>query len=276
MTTPFAQRALPWMLVATFLAAAALLFTSLGHYALWEDEAGSALGAESVLQSGDTRAWVGHNLIAYRHGFVLHNLRAEGEPPFNAYFAAPFLKMLGANAWGARFPFALCGLATVGILLWWVWKAKAAPLTAAVFCLALLGNVSFFLYARQCHYYGPALFFFTAIAYLYLHWEGSRRKLALMSLCLALLMAANYSFYVLLCLCLAADYAIWQRKARALRLADWAVLLGPSLVMGLVILTWWNPFRTGLGDRVGLDSLSQRVTLFFWHWRDMNQSEMIV
>lgn len=276
MSAGFTRRALPWMLAAVFLAAAALLFFNLGHYALWEDEAGSALNAQSVLETGDTRGWVGHNLVAYRHGLVLHNLRTEGEPPFCAYFDAPFLKLLGANAWGARLPFALCGLAAVALLLWWAWKWKAQPFTAAVFCLALLGNVPLFLYSRQCHYYAVAILLFTAAAYLHLHWGGDRRKLALLGGCLALLLAANYSFCVLLCLCLAADYAIWQRKARPLRGADWAILLGPPVATGLVLLAWWNPLRTSLGGYLGRDTLFQRLSLFFWHWRDLNHGEMFV
>lgn len=270
------RRYVAWLLAAVFLVSAALIFTRLGHYALWDDEAESALEAESVLRCGDTQAKIGHNFILYRNGMLLKNLRTEGEPPFCAYFAAPFLKLFGANAWGARFPFALCGLATVGLLCWWVWKWRASLLTAAVFSIALLGNVSFFLYTRQCRYYGPALLFFTAAGYLYLHWEGNRRKLVLMGLCAALLMAANYSFYLLLFLCLGCDYWIWQQKVRRFGLRDFWVLAIPSLLMGIIILVWWNPFHTGQGDMLGHNSLAQRFTLFLWHWRDMNESEMII
>lgn len=276
-TVPAAsRRAVAGMLLATFLLSAVLLFARLGHYALWADEAASALGARSVLQCGDTRAEVGHNLYVYRQGLVLNGFRNEGDPPFNAYLAAPFLKLLGDDAWGARFPFALFGLGTVALLLWWIWKWRAPALTAGVFCLGLLCNVSFFLYARQCHYYAPALFFFTAIAYLYLQGEGNRRKLALLSVCAALLMSAIYSFYIALAACIAADYLLWRRKTWRLAWADWAILIIPSLAVGLVLLAWWNPFHTPLADRLGHDTLAERLRLFLWHWRDMAHCEMIV
>ncbi|XHR28595.1 MAG: ArnT family glycosyltransferase [Chthoniobacteraceae bacterium] len=270
------RRVVACLLIATFALSALLIFVRLGHYALWEDEAGTALGTKSVLQCGDTQAWLGRNLVAYRGGILLHNLRTEGEPPFCAYFDAPFMKLLGENALGARLPFALCGWATVGLLCWWVWRWRASTLTASLFCLALLGNVSFFLYARQCHYYAPATLFFCLIAYLYLHWEGGRRKLALLSLCAALLLSLNYSFYIVLALCLGVDYLVWQRKVQRLRWADWAILILPSLAVGLVILAWWNPFRTGLSQDLYKNTLSDRLTLFWWAWRDLNRSEMIV
>ncbi len=270
------RRYVAWLLAAVFLCSAVLIFARLGHYALWDDEATSALGAESVLQCGDTQAWIGHNLFAYRHGFVLHNLRIEGDPPFCAYVAAPFLKLFGENAFAARFPFALFGLATVGLLCWWVWKWRASALSASLFAAALLFNVSFFLYARQCHYYAPATFFFCAIAYGYLHWNGDRRKLAAVSLCAALLMSLNYSFYVLLAACLGMDYWVWQRKERRLAWADWAILAVPSFIMGLVILAWWNPFRTGLGGDFFQNTFSDRVALFFRSWRDLCRNEMLV
>lgn len=270
------RRYVAWLLVAVFVISAALIFTRLGHYALWDDEATSALGAESVLQCGDTQAWIGHNLFAYRHGFVLHNLRIEGDPPFSAYFAAPSIKLFGENAWAARFPFALSGLATVGLLCWWVWKWRASALSASLFAIALLCNVSFFLYARQCHYYAPAMFFFCAITYGYLHWNGDRRKLAAVSLCGALLMSLDYSFYLLLAACLGVDYWVWQRKERRLAWTDWAILAVPSFIMGLVILAWWNPFHTGLGGDLFANTFSDRVALFFRSWRDMCRNEMLV
>jgi hypothetical protein len=265
-----------WILALTLCVSMLFLFTNLGHYALWDDETSAALGGESVLQTGDTKAMVGPNLIGYDNGLVINRMRIEGDPPFSAYLAAPFLWIFGENSLAARIPFALFGLATVVLLLWWVWKWRASPITTAVFALALLGNVSFFLYARQCRYYAPVMFFFTAIPYLYLHWKGDKRTLLLMGICSALLMSVNPTFYVLLGACLFADYLIWQRKVRPLKLAGWAVLLAPSLVMGLIMLAWWNPLHTMHGSRLGHGTFYQHLVLFTWHWRDMNRGEMIV
>src|SRR5205807_2588413 len=40
-----------------------LLFARLGHYALWDDEAYTALAAQGVWQTGDTTAVLGHNVV---------------------------------------------------------------------------------------------------------------------------------------------------------------------------------------------------------------------
>jgi len=60
------------------------------------------------------------------------------------------------------------------------------------------------------------------------------------------------------------------------KMADLAVLFAPSLAMGLVLLAWWNPFHTQIGHRFAHDTFLQRMTLFFWHWRDLNHCEMIL
>lgn len=265
-----------WLCVITLLLAAVLLFARLGHYALWDDEAGDALEGKAVMQSGDTRAMVGHNINAYRNGLMLRNLRVEGQPPFNAYIAAASMKILGTNSLAARLPSAFCGWGCVGVVLWWMWKWKGSPVTVAVFAIALLCNVSFFLYSRQCHYYGPSMFFFAVTAFLYLHWRGNRWILAVIGICSALQMASNYAFFVVLYGCLFADYFVWQRKVQPFKIADLAVLFAPSLVMGLILLVWWNPFHTQIGHRFAHDTILQRITLFFWHWRDLNRSEMIL
>ena len=282
MNAATSNRALPWLLWATFLAAAALLFTGLGHYPLWDDEAMDGLSAQSILQTGDTTARVGHNLVAYRNGLLLAPPKGDtgslriGMPPLTAYGAAVSMRLFGQSAWAARLPSVLCGLACVGLMLWWLWQSRVALVPAAVFAIALLGNVSFFLYARQCRYYGVSMLLFTAIAYLYLHEKGRRGRLLALGGCAAALMAANPMFFVLLSGCLLGDYLIWQRKVRRFKAVEWAIYLAPQVIVGCILLAWWNPLQTQQGGALFQNTLRERALLLWWNLRDLNNSEMIL
>src|SRR5262249_14613581 len=138
---------------AIFLVAAILLFVRLGHYALWDDEAVVALSAKGVLQTGDTTAAIGHNIVAYNGGILLRNLHDRSTPPLPAYVTAVAMRILGDNAWCLRLPFALCGLGTVAVLLCWLQRLQIDRTAWFVAALAIVGNVSFFLFCRQCRYY---------------------------------------------------------------------------------------------------------------------------
>src|SRR5947209_1850197 len=91
--------------IALILAAVVFLFFRLGHYSLWDDEAIIALGARGVLASGDTTAVLDHNIVAYRHGNLLHNLHDRSTPPLPAYLTAASFALFGESALAARLPF---------------------------------------------------------------------------------------------------------------------------------------------------------------------------
>jgi hypothetical protein len=57
------------VVAGTFVACAlVLLFARLGTYALWDDEANTALFGQSVWETGDTVALRDHNVVAFRNG----------------------------------------------------------------------------------------------------------------------------------------------------------------------------------------------------------------
>ena len=60
------------------------LFARLDHHALWDDEALTALASRGILESGDTKAINGHNIVAYRSGLLLINLRDRSTPPLTS------------------------------------------------------------------------------------------------------------------------------------------------------------------------------------------------
>ena len=252
-----------------------MLFAHLGHYALWDDEAGTALSAKGVLRSLDTGVFVDeHNIVAYRNGKEIRNLRLRYLPPLQAYLAAPFLAVLGEqSAFAARLPFALCGLAGIALMAGWLWRENARPGFAWLLCAGLVCNVSLFLYLRQCRYYAPAWLCSTAIACLYLHWNGRRGGLAGAALLLICLLATNYLNYIALGVCLATDYWLWRRKERRLTPPDWLLLLLPQLIAGAIIVSIWNPLNKPPAVPATSGWLAGKLTLFWWNWRDLNRCE---
>ena len=64
-----------------FLFSIFLLFYNLGHYALWDDEADTALFGLSIWRIGDTYALIDNNLIAHTNGKELKNLYNRYIPP---------------------------------------------------------------------------------------------------------------------------------------------------------------------------------------------------
>lgn len=159
------------------LVAATLLFWRLGHYGFWCDEAQTALAAKGILRTGDTSAVVDHNVVAYRGGILLKDLHERSTPPLPAYVTALVMAVAGEDTGWLRFPFALCGLVCVGLLIRWLWRLRADKPTWLLMSLAILGNVAFLLYCRQCRYYAPAILASLGIVYVYLNWDGRRRTL---------------------------------------------------------------------------------------------------
>lgn len=258
------------------LIAAVMLFTRLGHYAIWDDEAMIALSAKGVLRTGDTSILIDHNINAFRNGLLARNLCDRSTPPLSAYIAAASISVFGENSWALRLPFALFGLATVALLMFWAEKEKASLQTQILIGLGLLCNVSLILYFRQCRYYAPTVFFTVAVAWCYLHWNGSRRSLLWMAGLSVLLFAANYFSYAALYACITVDYLLWGRKKNKLGLLDCFTLLAPQLVLCGALALRWNPLGTKFGEYVQTNSLSDRFILFFWNLRDSSQCEFCI
>jgi hypothetical protein len=265
-----------WAVAATtVLLSALLLFVRLGHYALWDDESYTALAARGVLATGDTTAVIGHNIVAFRNGLLLRNLCDRATPPLPSYLAAAFMGMLGDNAFVARLPFALCGLATIVVLLRWAWRDSPDFRTMLILGIAILGNVSFMLYCRQCRYYGASLFLTVAIVYLYAHFDGKPKTIVLLTITSMLLLPTNYIHYVAMYLALGIDYVIWGRHRWRMSWQRWACVLGPQVVFGLIIASIWNPLRAGSGDYAdpGAKGPIQWIEMIWLFLRDTNRNE---
>jgi hypothetical protein len=266
-----------WQWIAIFLtlmAAAVLIFARLSTYALWDDEANTALIGQSVWRTGDTVAKIGDNIIAFRGGGDLVNLRTRYIPPGQFYLAAPFVGLAhGPNTFLARFPFAVLGLGAVALMLLFLKLATDDPVMWLVACIAIVSNVSLILYVRQSRYYAMAICATVAMVMLYQFWNGRWWQVTLFVLSSLILLSSNYLNFAALYGCLLIDYLIWGRKRIRVSFKQLIGLIVPQLIVGAVIVGIWDPIGkevTGVTER---ETLAQKLTLRWWNIRDINMAE---
>jgi hypothetical protein len=243
--------------------AAVLLFARLGHYALWDDEAGTALIGEGVWKTGDTSVVVGHNIMAFRDGAELTGLKARYLPPLQQYLAAPFVGEWPGSALAVRLPFAVLGFLTVAIVLWWMRRDNVQRTMWILLAMGMIGNVSFWLYCRQARYYSITMFLSVVIVYLYLHFENRWWVPAMIGAASALLIASSYLAYAALYGALGVDWLLWGRRRFRPSWQGWTALWAPQILLGVPVICIWYPFG----------GIWNRVTLFWWYLRDANRCE---
>lgn len=262
------------ILIILLLVSGVFLFARLGHYSLWDDESYTALSAKGILLTGDTSAWIGHNLVGYQAGSVLSHLKDHYTPPLPAYLAAPALFLLGETAFAARLPFVLSGFACICLVAWWLWIDRASLIMCGLVSIGLLCNVSFFLYCRQARYYAVSALCVVAMSFIYFHWRGRMRDVVLLGGVSFCLFACQYMIYFVVCTVFAVDYLVWGRRSFRLSILQWTVLLGLQAVLCGALTLIWSPFTADVGaERLVGNDISERITLLWWNLRDLNQCE---
>ena len=227
------------------------LFFNLGHYALWDDEATTALYAQSIWRTGDLYALLDHNLIAYNSGMELNGLYNRYMPPLPFYLAAPFVGNFPGSAMAARLPFAICGLLTVGMMLLCLWRSGASWNTWILISIGILCNVSLMLFSRQCRYYSVVMLMSTALAYLYFYRDERLKTSIAIAAASLFLFASHYLCYVAVYSCLIIDYFLWGRKTRPIKFSQLAVIFVPQVLLGGLLLSIFNLFKTKGYDTAG-------------------------
>jgi len=254
-----------WLLYACFSG------WNLGHYALWDDEASTALFAQSVWETGDTSAWRGDNLLAFQNGSELNeSWKARYVSPLQYYVAAPFLGWLGATAFAARLPFWLVGMLAFALLLYRLFQQEASPFVVWLWAIGWFGTVSLTLYIRNARYYSLTMLFSLFFVDLWIFSPKERRyKNALLGIASALTFISNYLNGV----ALVTTFLVRQLFARDGRLLlqrgrFWCGLLWPHLLISLPVALIWNP----LDKKVVAygDTWQERWTLMLWNMRDFN------
>lgn len=195
---------------------ALLLSWNLGRPALWQDEAETALRAESILETGLPRMTVHGVLVTTQHTLAPYEGNPAGVWTWNtwlpAYLVAASFSILGRTPFAARAPFALSGMIT----LWLAWLLFLSGETdelverrswSAEAGLALLAlSPSFLLFCRQSRYY--ALLPLGMILVL-LSWRRLLDKKPwgafAVALSLQFLLHASFAFFAIACLTLALD-----------------------------------------------------------------------
>lgn len=260
--------------IVTLIIAIFLLFFHLGEYALWDDEATTAMFGQTIWQTGDAYAKIGHNLIAYRSGYELVNFKNRYMPPLQFYLAAPFAGLYPGSSFAARFPFALCGILTITLILYWLYKSGASSTTWLLTCSGLLCNVSFMLFFRQCRYYGPTIFLSTLIVYLYVNRDNRKRTLISLSICMFFLLSSNYLSYFALLIGLTIDYFIFCRKKMPFTARQAFLFFLPQLVLGWLLLSKYNlSFISNVLQYPIELWVLDRINIVFWFLRDINSFE---
>jgi hypothetical protein len=262
--------------IVVLLLCAALLLFRLGHYALWDDEAGTAIVAHNVWKFGDTYAWDGTNIAAYRNGLELVGIKNRVFPPAQFFFAAPFLGLLGRTAFAARLPFALAAIG--GFTLWWWWlrRERASIQFCLLTAIAILGNVSLFLYSRQARYYALAWALSLALAYLYMHRDESRGKRILFAFSGVVLLATNYFSYGATMICLFVDYLLFENWKKRDAWSQVFIFLIVQALGFCVIVGIWYPFgRQMFPSYVPTSWITDKLIFFWWNLRDLNACEFM-
>ena len=79
--------------------------------------------------------------------------------------------------------------------------------------------------------------------------------------------------YLAFYLCLSVDWLIWRRREWQPGWLGWICLFGPQVILNGALSLIWNPLSTAFGDYEAFNTLSDRVMLFFWYWRDLDSCE---
>ncbi|MDE2490770.1 MAG: hypothetical protein KGM24_07970 [Elusimicrobia bacterium] len=260
------KRALP----AAWLAAGALLlFWNLGRPALWQDEAETALRAESILETGLPRTTLDGVLVTTQDELAAHEGTRAGVWTWDTWLpaslAAASMALLGRTPLAARLPFALAGLLALG-LSWRLFLAgenDAAPSARRIWApeagLALLAlSPAFVLFCRQSRYYALLAL---GTPLVLLAWRrllaGRRGGVLAVALSLQVLLHASFAFFATAGLALALDAALRGRECVGQRRFWQAAGLALALALPAILYfrVWSRPGNHLYGFRESLEFL---------------------
>ena len=141
---------------AILLLSSLLLLIRLGDGRLWQDEAETAVLGKNILRYGYPRAFDGVNRlnpslpVAKGEAWTYHTWGSF-------YVTAASFALLGTNTFAARLPFALMGLASIGLAYRLVQRWMQDHLLTRFFAFTLTLCIPFLLHMRQCRYYAPSV-----------------------------------------------------------------------------------------------------------------------
>ncbi len=159
------------IVIATFL-----LFTNIGNQYLWDDEAQTALLANSISTYSFPMGRDTVNTYSQENGAEYGlDLIYKWHPWLSFYVTALFFKVFGVNEFGARFGFALFGLLTV-VLVYFLGRELSDRRVGMSASILLLFSIPFLLLAKQCRYYSLTMFFTILVIYEFVMILHDKRK----------------------------------------------------------------------------------------------------
>lgn len=225
-----------------------LVFPNLGSICLWEDEANTALVAVNITKTGLPLASDGKNLVSI---FPDHRDIRDGlyiwQPWLPNYLAAGSMSIFGANAFGARFAFALLFVALVAVSYFFFRNIKGdQPSLAQITALFVATSVPLLLHARQCRYYILVPLFNLLIVrrYLLFQDEPRLRHVILAALWFTALFNSFAPGAVVLGLALGIDFLLRKPDWERLRLAltGFLIYLVSNLPLAVYTRIWDRQF----------------------------------
>lgn len=234
-----AQSLYPYLLA---VAALALTTLNLGNHYLWQDEAQTALVAETILERGLPYGTDGVNFFSQEAGAEYgEDWLWKWHTWLSFYLAAGSFALAGVDTFAARLPFALLGAATI-LLTWEFLRRYATRASAVAGSLLLLTCVPFLILSRQARYYSAAAFFSMLALYAYLRLSREPRSRGILFLIAGTALFHSHFVYFFALVPAVACHAILvgerHRRRQVLR------LLGLSLAINLPWMIW-------LGSRYG-------------------------
>lgn len=243
-------------LAGILLVASLLLCTRLDDRFLWQDEAETALLAQSVLVHGVPTAVDGDRVISQEGGaeFRRDDPRWFWTPWLQHYAAAASFALLGPSTFSARLPFVLFALGAIAVT--WALAREIDPgdWTPHASVVLLTTNVPFLLHARQCRYYAPAAFFALLLVWQYLRaLDGRRGAIAWLGVAAVGLFHSHYVVCAGLGLGLALHFVVFDRRRE--RLVGFAVA---AVVAAPFVAPWLLEFL-GRGSGQAFPGLSRSL-----------------
>ncbi len=205
------DRADALVLLGLVVVAAAALLPNLGDRCLWQDEAECALVAKNILDTGLPRAWDGRLLVTGAKGIELTDSFLWAWTPWAMhYVAAAGMIVFGETSLGSRLPFALLGIASIGLTYVVARKLLRDRWASCLSAVLLITSVQYLLLMRQCRYYA-----IVPVAALLAVWGyrelGQRRGPILLTVGMGLLFHANYITCACVGLGLFGHAVVWRR-----------------------------------------------------------------
>lgn len=252
------------------------LFFKLGSNSLWDDEANTALFGKSVWLTGDTNALLDNNLIAFREGLELKNLKNRLIPPLQYYFVSPTAGLADSSYFNSRILFALVAAICLLGMLQWLNREKIETEKNILFLFCLLGNTSWFLYHRQCRYYALSTLFSLSAIFIYTRFLKDPVKAGWFFLAFLFLLGTHYIAFFALAVALLFDFICFGDLKKNLRkyVQPKTLLAAGSFIVGTFATVWmFNPLQNPVTSYQPESVFLDKMKLWYWNLRDLNTCE---